>query len=354
MKTTRKMTNKSDSLYIPKSAVLELTYLCNHRCLFCSCPWEDTTGAEQYDRGAELSTEQWKQALSVLEAHGVEQVSISGGEALMKEGLVDLLQYIRKNTNLNADSEIVLISNARLMDEVFLSAFKKYRVHLSLSLPGLETFEKLTGVDNADGVLYWLNRAHEEGIETTCNVIVTKLNHFELYETLANGLLAGADTLLVNRFLAGGRGIANSDILSINNKELNETLDIAEGVLTKANRLGSIGTEIPLCVIEKGENHYKKLTVGSICAAGKEFFVIDPSGLIRVCNHSPHIVGHIFDNEFVTDRGYWNRFVYRGYIPVSCTMCEDVSYCDCGCRETASIVYGSLSEKDPCMMEKET
>jgi len=337
-------------LYIPKCAVLELTYLCNQRCLFCSCPWEAPAGSPaRLEPAEELTIEQWIDALAVLKGHGVEKLSISGGEALLKEGLLDLLRYIREDGCFNKDEEIVLISNGMAMNEEFLEAFRKNDVHLSLSLPGLATYTELTGTGNAGGVLYWLARAKEEGVKTTCNITVTKINHHELYETIANAFISGAETLLLNRFLAGGRGLENIGRLTIGNRELNEMLDIAEDIMTTANRIGSVGTEIPVCVIDKGADHYKKLSIGSICAAGKEFFVVDPGGRIRVCNHSPKVVGHVLEDPFIADAVYWNRFVERSYIPEDCVLCGDVNYCDCGCRETAHIVYGSLSAKDPCL-----
>ncbi len=38
---------------IPKAVVLELTYRCNHKCLFCSCPWYAPNSS--YNKGRELS-----------------------------------------------------------------------------------------------------------------------------------------------------------------------------------------------------------------------------------------------------------------------------------------------------------
>lgn len=185
------------------------------------------------------------------------------------------------------------------MTDHLLREFKRHNVHLSMSLPGLETFEKHTGVDNASGVLHWFGEAKKLGVSTTVNVTVTALNYHELFETLANGVLAGADSVLINRFLAGGRGLSHLKELSLNKEQLNGMLD--------------------------------------------------PAGFIRACNHSPRKVGHIFDEEIVTDVEYWNMFSYRGYIPRSCILCKDVNYCDCGCRETASIINGNPKELDPCL-----
>ena len=337
-------------MLLPKTIVLELTYKCNHKCLFCSCPWEnDLDGFPKYEKGTELNLEQWKQALDILAKCGVKNVSISGGEALLKPELIDILDYIRKKNVFNKDSSIVLISNGLVMNEDFLAIFKKYKVHLSLSLPGLQTFEKHTGHDNAKGVLHWLSRAKEEKISTTVNVTVTNINYYELYETIARGLIAGADTVLLNRFLIGGRGIRHKEKLSLNSEQLNGMLDIAETVLTKSKRWGAIGTEYPLCIISRGKDYYRHLSIGSLCAAGKTFFVIDPSGFVRVCNHSPRKVGHIFDKDIISDKNYWESFAKRDYLPESCLNCKDISSCDCGCRETAFIVSGSLYEKDPCL-----
>jgi len=335
--------------YIPESVVLELTYKCNHQCLFCSCPWEgEVADAPKYDRGEELNFEDWKKVLDKLHPLGVKNISISGGEALLKDCLIDLLDYIRRQDKYNKDSSIVLISNGFLMNEEFLKAFKKYNVHLSLSLPGLQTFERHTGVDNASGVLHWLGEAKKTGVTTTVNVTVTDINYHELYETIANGLLAGADMVLLNRFLPGGRGLSHIKELSLTREQLNGMLDTAEEILQLSNRIGSVGTEFPLCVINDVKK-YKQLKVGSLCAAAKSFFVIDPAGWVRACNHSPRKVGHVFDDTIISDTAYWNAFTDRAYIPASCVMCKDVNYCDCGCRETASILYGSICAEDPCL-----
>jgi len=338
-----------NSVYIPASVVLELTYQCNHQCLFCSCPWfAETANAPGYEKGEELHFEDWKKALEKLHPLGVKYVTISGGEALLKDYLVDLLEYIRLENLYNRDESIVVISNGLLMNETFLKAFKKFNVHLGLSLPGLQTFERHTGVDNASGVLHWLQEAKKMGITTTVNVTVTNINYDELYETVANGLLAGADMVLLNRFLAGGRGLSHVEELSLTREQLNGMLDITEEILQLSNRVGSVGTEFPRCIIND-IHKYKQLKIGSLCAAAKSFFVIDPAGWVRACNHSPRKVGHVLEEKIISDVDYWNAFTNRAYIPECCVTCKDVNYCDCGCRETASILYGSICAKDPCL-----
>ena len=343
------------TMNLPKTVVLELTYRCNHSCKFCSCPWENTENAALfYEKKPELSIGEWKNALDVLEGAGVETVSISGGEALLKSGLDELLRHIRANTGLNKGKGIVVITNGALMSESFLSLFKETNVHLSLSLPGLSTYGYHTGAtgSSAANVLHWLRRAKAESIGSTVNITVTGRNFHELYETIANGLVAGADSILINRFLVGGRGIAYREDLSLSRGQLSDALDIAENVLSISKRTGTVGTEYPICMIREGGKPYKRLRVGSLCAAARGFFVIDPSGYVRTCNHSPRRVGYIFDDGIVSDKDYWDVFANRDYaLPAMCGGCRLSPGCDCGCREAAAICGGSLSAPDPCFAD---
>ena len=328
----------------PQSVALELTYRCNHQCLFCSCPWY--APGSTYPKGKELTVDEWKSAIDRLYDCGVEVFSISGGEALLKEGLDDILRHIRASGAARGlDNEMLVISNGRLMNEAWLDLFKELNVHLSMSLPGYETFKAHTGVDNADGVLHWFNVAREKGIKTTVNITVTQLNYHELFKTISLGLINGATTILLNRFLPGGRGLIHKDQLALTAQQVKGMVDTGEEVLTIANRYGSVGTEIPMCVVGDA-TAYHYLQIGYRCAAAKGFFVVGPSGEIRTCNHSPHIVGHIMDDDPVSDTDYWNLFAESRYKPSDCKGCKQMSKCDCGCREVAHILTG-----DPCNVD---
>ena len=328
----------------PNCAVLELTYRCNHKCKFCSCPWyaPDST----YPVGQELDLSQWKHAITKLYDSGIKAISISGGECLLKKELPDILRFINEESKRRGlRKEIVLISNGRLMNEEYLQLFKQCHVHLSMSLPGIETFAEHTGVDNASGVLHWFQEAKKIGLDTTVNVTVTRKNYHELFRTIAFGLINGASSVLLNRFLPGGRGLIYRNELTLNRDQLNGMLDTTEEVLTISNRYGSVGTEIPICTVNDPKK-FKRLRFGTKCAAAKDFFVIDPAGQIRTCNHSPRVVGNIFDDEIITDKEYWDVFANSNYHPTMCQSCESISNCDCGCREVSNILHGS-----PCAVD---
>jgi len=328
----------------PKAVVLELTYRCNHRCVFCSCPWEAPSST--YPKSEELSVEEWKRCIDILYQKGIKSFSISGGEVLLKDGFEEIIRYIREEGNQRGLSHpIVLISNALLMKEEYLHFFKEMNVHLSMSLPGYQTFHEHTGVDNAEGVLHWFRKANELGLATTVNITVTGKNYHELFETISTGLINGASDVLLNRFLPGGRGLAYLPELLLSPNQINGMLVTAEEVLSHARRYAHLGTETPYCSIQHPEK-LERVKIGYKCSAAKSFFVIDPSGQIRTCNHSPRVVGHIFQKPLITDTNYWNMFATSDYKPETCKKCKLIEACDCGCREVAHILHQNVKAID--------
>ncbi len=325
-----------------------MTYRCNHSCKFCSCPWYAPKG--HYPKGPEMDARQWCAAIDRLYDLGVESFSISGGECLLHPGLEEVLFHLKgEGKRRGLARQVVLISNGLLMSEEHLCLFKECNVHLSMSLPGLETFAYHTGRDNVEGVLLWFQRARELGLATTCNVTVTRANLHELYETLAVALLNGAHDILLNRFLPGGRGLSHQGDLALSNDDLNTMLDTAEQVLAISRRRGHVGTEIPFCAI-RDPGRYRHLSIGYQCAAAREFMVIDPAGQVRTCNHSPRVVGQVLGDEIISDLEYWDLFAKGTCQPGFCQGCREARRCDCGCREVASILRGSPCEVDPTLM----
>lgn len=323
---------------LPEILTAELTYRCNHKCLFCSCPWEKQPEMKE----KELSPAEWKEIFAKVKEHGVRQITFTGGEATLREDLFEILDAAQK-----LEFSLGLISNGKNIDESFLKRIKKYHLLLSISVPGIDTFEQTTGQDNINHTLEIFDQCKEHGIQTVANIAVSKINFSELYENIALPLLHGAEYILLNRFLPGGRGLENTRyLLSVD--EINQMFDIAEEVLSRAGVYGHIGTELPFCII-KDPKKYKYLNISSLCAAAKQFFVIDPSGYVKVCNHSPKRLCHWSEIASLSTDKYWNRFTNSDYIPAMCKKCEYLNTrCDGGCREAAHVYWGAVTDKDPC------
>lgn len=344
--------------FLPATAVLELTYRCNHRCLFCSCPWENPAG--DFDKRPELGTAEWKRAIAKVTGMGVVNLAFSGGEALMRGDCLELLAYSASRRVEHIETEngelrsswgppnLYLLSNGVKVDDRVLAFCRDRKVQLSLSLPGLSTFAELTGGGSADRVLSLFQTAKKMGLKTVANITVTRRNLPELRETLAAALLAGATQVLLNRFLPGGRGLQHAAELGLDRNQLADMLRVAEEVLSTAGAFGFLGAEVPKCCVP--DQPFKRLTVSTGCSAALQFFVIDPSGYLRVCNHSPVRLESIAEIEKVKLNPYWMRFTQKRYLPDGCLECSQSKGCDGGCREAAHLSGGAIDAMDPLLV----
>jgi len=283
--------------FLPTTAVLEVTGRCNHDCLFCSCPWYRPDGC--YESGPELSTAEWKQVLKKLCGMGVAHFVFTGGEALLREDLRELMEFVADLQSEQFDTQegellselkppkLYLLSNGRLFTRDWMEWCHGWDVQPSLSLPGLSAFEELTGVDGAGHVLECFSWAKELDVASVANITVTQLNLHELERTLVAALTAGARQVLLNRFLPGGRGLAHTECLELDADGVREMLTVAEDTLSRAGAFGNVGTELPRCLIPNRE--FKHLEVGSRCSAARVFLWWGPkaasaSAIIRKFN----------------------------------------------------------------------
>ena len=341
---------------LPATAVLEMTGRCNHACLFCSCPWFDEAG-EGADAG-EMGVAEWKELIGTYARAGVMNFCFTGGEPLLKRGLEEIIAFAAGVSARHIETvegslkawdappQLYLLSNGKALTEETLGLCKAHGVALSVSLPGVETFADHTrGGQPVAHVLEIFHRAQELGVTTTAGITVTRRNFHELYETIAMALLAGADRVLLNRFMPGGRGLANRD-LELSVEQIREIPEIAERVLAKAGRVGHIGTEYPRCLVEP--SRYAALKVGTRCSAATDFFVVGPAGMLRVCNHSPTELVHWRAYDELRHHPYWQKFVRKAWTPRGCEGCASLGVdCDGGCREAAHVAGGDVEAPDP-------
>lgn len=344
---------RSSRSVLPECAVLEMTYRCNHRCQFCSCPWY----AGMIPVEEEMTPDEWCELIETYAGLGVANFTFTGGEALLKPGLADVIGFAgscRARCVETVGGSLVehwipvhmnLLSNGRAMNSGILDLCAKYEMNLSLSLPGLRTFPELTGSDTGpETVLGWLGRAKQFGVSTTAGIAVTRRNLPELYETVAAALLAGADTILLNRFLPGGRGLSHPE-LELTAEEVREAARVTEQVLTLANRVGHFGTELPRCLIDPDE--FRQLKVSTGCSAARDFFTVGPSGKLRGCNHSPVELCSWLDHASLAQNPDWRAMLFGELCPESCSGCEFLSECAGGCREAARVKNGDPRSPDP-------
>ena len=289
--------------------------------------------------GPEMDVAEWKRLIATYADIGVTQFSFTGGESLMKEGCLELLDFAA------ARGSVGLLSNGRLVTEEIVRFCADRNIRLSMSLPGLRSFPENTDSDTSvEKILAHFSYAREVGCHTTVGIAVTKLNLPELYETISAALLAGAESLLLNRFLPGGRGLRNPELL-LSPEDVVLAADTAEAVLKRTRRHGHFGTEMPLCLIDPKKYEYLNVTTG--CSAATDFFTVGPNGRLRVCNHSPVELVRWDEWERLSECEEWMHYVRHDYLPSACVGCAVSAKCLGGCREAARVFRGSPLAPDP-------
>ncbi|MBF0547336.1 MAG: radical SAM protein [Candidatus Riflebacteria bacterium] len=347
--------NEFPNLSVPKIALLELTYSCNQPCIFCSLPWLDASGT--YQKLPELSAGKWLEIIEKLVTSGVEEIMFSGGEPFARK---DFPEIFKQASVLQAKApvfdnsgkivgmgskklEVSVKTNGQLIEKAAVAMLAAKKPKIVIGLPGLKTYGYHTGGGDVKKALDIISKLSEAGLTVSVEICVTKTNLSELSETILAAFTVGTKNFFLNRFLMDGRGKVAPD-LSLNCEEITKMLDIAEEACKKTQITILAGHNIPKCLITK---KYELVRVNSICSAGVDFFVIDPSGRIRPCNHSPFSVGAITDLESAISGSYWQNFNTKSFHPEMCKTCPLNHECDGGCREAAHLSRGSLSAPDP-------
>ena len=139
---------------------MSLTDRCNLRCTYCMPP----EGLDWLPDDKVLTDDEVVRLVSVAVTHlGVEEVRFTGGEPLVRRGLVDI---VRRSAALTPRPELSLTTNAlglsrnaRALADAGLD-----RVNVSLDTVRAETFATLTLRDRFKDVVAGLEAAHDAGL----------------------------------------------------------------------------------------------------------------------------------------------------------------------------------------------
>ena len=162
--TVEKVQSRLAPSFLPATAVLEMTYRCNHRCMFCSCPWEDPEGGlhaarRAFDRRLEGRAPH-------AGRHGRVQFRLHRRRAAVERGAVRS-DRVRRDAHGRAHRErrrrariahwprrssICSRTARRSIGPCWISA-NGFDVQLSMSLPGLSTYREHTGGGDPDHIL---------------------------------------------------------------------------------------------------------------------------------------------------------------------------------------------------------
>lgn len=323
-------------------AILEVTRACTAACAFCYNPWRATPMEAETKRT--LSAEQWCATIDKLKKWGVRTLAFSGGEPLLSPHLFETATYAKALGFTNA-----LLTNGTLVGESAEAVAQSFNV-VQISLHGTQkTHDSLAGrAGTFNRALEGRVALMEYDVPVSAVTVVTRQNLGDLRDAIALAAALDMKSVLVNRFLTGGRGLQNARRLSLHTSEVVEMLDVLEEASDEYGIAVFCGTPTPPCIDGLGEYRFL-LKEG--CLAGKGLHcAIDPSGDLKVCNHSPTVLGSCVDADpqsLYETSEYVRGFTALRYIPQMCEGCSKIERCRGGCREAAHALCGDIRAPDP-------
>jgi radical SAM protein with 4Fe4S-binding SPASM domain len=330
---------------LPQQFVLELTQRCNNSCLHCYTAW----GAAElaYDRHGqgEMSTAEVFDIIARLrEQSAVTGVALSGGEPLLRSDLADILNYLR-----DWGLASVLITNGTMLTPervVATGAAGLYEIPL-LSWRR-ETHNRMVGRAAWDSVVEGMANVKAAGGRMTTVFVATRLNSADLYDTVKLAFVLGATGLMYNRLNLGAYNMRYARQLLPTPAMLRENLDTLDDLAGVYGLPIAISVPIEPCVVDVRK--YRHLGFGWCPLGGSgSYFTIDPLGNVRMCNHSPVVLGNLKRDCFVDLYTHPHVLAFGSTWPEECVDCpaELRELCRGGCRAAAEQCYGTMDRVDP-------
>ncbi|MGD8455872.1 MAG: radical SAM protein [Anaerolineales bacterium] len=338
---------KVDEKTLPKTFVLELTQRCNNRCLYCYTVWGNPElGYDQYCKG-EMSVGEIKEIITKLQNEiPIENIALSGGEPLLRKDLHEILSFL-KNREINT----VIITNGTLLTkERVAETMIGGNYEVTLLSYQREVHDRLAGRPGAwDETIDGLTNIRQAGGGFIAVFVATKLNYNDFFKTAELAIALGAYGLMYNRMNLGAYNMKYAEKLLPTVDMVHENLEMLEEIEKKYELPTVVSVVIEPCVVNLDK--YKKINFGW-CPLGGEnsYFTIDPIGNIRICNHSPVVLGNLKNDSFIdifNNHPHVKRF--RDTLPKECINCDPLlkDMCKGGCKAAGEQCYGSLTRVDP-------
>lgn len=311
-----------------KSSYLHITNRCNLNCIGCYS--FDCTRNTIDD----LTLDDLRNIMDQLRAVGIENITISGGETLIRKDIVDILRYAKEECKFEC---INIITNGTIRNKDIFLQIKDYINDIAVSIDGYDdenpTFIRDNGIFN--NVIGTIKLIRDLGLKV---VILPTLHNKNI------------DNMTKYCDLAKKLRVSISFSLMTCSNDLEEYIPTEAQLL----RLSSCfdGSSDYFDMKEKSIEEYNVIARKN-CGAGKSIISVAADGNIYPCHmmHSEEtVLGNIKEIPLVD--------ILKSSKPLpevknmnKCNKCNYKDICGGGCRARAFLVKNNLNDPDPyCSM----
>jgi len=155
---------------------VSLTDKCNLRCQYCMPVNQKFMNEDKY-----LTPDEYYEILKDLCSMGLEEVRLTGGEPLMRQSFVEIVEKISSLPL----KKIGLTTNAVFLDQYLGNLKNAGVIHLNISMDSLQqdVFKKITYSNHFEKVLFNIRLAASSGFVVKLNMVVMKgINDHEIFD----------------------------------------------------------------------------------------------------------------------------------------------------------------------------
>ena len=161
---------------------VSVTDRCDFRCVYCMS--EHMTFLPKTDL---LTLEELDRLCSVFISRGVNKLRLTGGEPLVRRGIMTLISSLSRHLASGALKELTLTTNGSQLPK-YATELKSYgidRINISLDTLDAEKFRTITRWGNLQQVMAGIDAAQDAGLQVKINAVALKgVNEDEISELI--------------------------------------------------------------------------------------------------------------------------------------------------------------------------
>ena len=331
-----------------QAAHWSITGKCNCKCRHCYMSAPKHT-VEEFTKA------QCMEIISQMSACGIQRVSLTGGEALIRKDFWEIVDALTA-----ADIKITaILTNGMLINEKFIAELEKRCLspNFQVSFDGIGgCHDWIRGINGAEKLtLRAIKLLIDKNFNVTCSYSLHKKNLPYLRETVKKLADLGVNYLLCSPVSADGEAVGMKNEILSPAEAYNALIDyipqyISDGAPIKINLMGIFNTISPseyrIPFVHVPEN--VDIDKNCVCPSIRKSLHIDFNGFVMPCpamgfdENGKKYFSPIFDKnlkELLNDDAYMNLIDsrMRDYFKKNpqCAACEYKNRCAGGCRGNA-------------------
>jgi radical SAM protein with 4Fe4S-binding SPASM domain len=304
------------SMKAPGRMDLSLTYQCNNQCPQCYLK-------ENIDGNGSLGSDQWKRVIDILWDVGVPQVVFTGGECLLRDDLVGLVEYSKQFTT-------GIITNGTLLSPEI--AGKLCEAHLdwiqiTLEAASEKIHDEIQGRKGAwEETVAGIKNAVAAGLSVSVNATLSQKNAKELKKLITFARKLNVRYVSTNAIINAGRGIAEKEEYGLEEARLTKILQ--EAKTYAASHDVQFNWFLPTCY--KNMNPLDLDFGQRCCSACSVNMMVEPNGDVIPCQSwTQQKLGNILSDPWEKIWGHPMAQQIRNHVFVQeeCKACEYLEVC---------------------------